>query len=302
MFRMLTAEARLLGTPRSGFDALVVGYPGHLDLLPGRRAARGRPVVFNPLVSLYDTLVDDRGRFAPDSLPARALRRIDRWALRTADLVVADTDANARYLAELAGLHRGRFDVCFVGAEDRLFTPPWSPGEALLFVGKLIPLHGLDTILDAARKAPELEIHVVGTGQLADSLSGRPANVRWTPWIEYEQLPAAYRSARAVLGIFGRSDKARRVIPNKVFQAIACGAPVITADTPAARELLSDGETALLVPPGDSDSLAQAMRTLAGEETLLAHIAAGGRHAYEERASETVLGARWRALLERLVG
>ena len=48
------------------------------------------------------------------------------------------------------------------------------------------------------------------------------------------------------------------MIPNKAFQALACGTPLVTADTPAARELLADGESALLVPPGDPEALAAA--------------------------------------------
>src|SRR5204862_4273587 len=70
--RLAAAEARLFTRRPRGFDALVVGYPGHLDLPAARRAARGRPVVFNPLVSLADTLVGDRGRFRPGSLAAGA--------------------------------------------------------------------------------------------------------------------------------------------------------------------------------------------------------------------------------------
>src|SRR5581483_5821112 len=106
--RYLLAEARLLRRPADAFDALVVGYPGHLDLPAARRAARGRPVVFDPLVSLFDTLVADRRRFRPGTLAARALAAIDRRALRMADLVVADTEAQADFLASLAGLPRER--------------------------------------------------------------------------------------------------------------------------------------------------------------------------------------------------
>jgi glycosyltransferase involved in cell wall biosynthesis len=91
------------------------------------------------------------------------------------------------------------------------------------------------------------------------------------------------------------------VIPNKAFQALACGAPLITADTPAARELLTDGVSALLVPPGDPEALAGAVRRLAGDVELARRIATGGRSAYERQASEPVLGERWRELIERLL-
>jgi glycosyltransferase involved in cell wall biosynthesis len=299
--RLAAAEARLMTRRPQGFDAFVVGYPGHLDLPAARLAARNLPVVFNPLVSLADTLVSDRGRFRSGSLPARVLERIDRHAFRSADLVVADTDAHAQFLGQLTG--RADIAVCFVGAEERLFRPDWQPQATFsaLFVGKLIPLQGVDTILAAARLAPELAFRLVGSGQLAPLLANRPRNVEHVAWVDYELLPAELRGAACALGIFGTTPKAQRVIPNKVFQALACGAPVVTADTPAARELLVDGESALLVPAGDPAALADSLRRLATDAELAGRLAAGGRAAYERAASEAVLGARWRRLLEGLV-
>jgi glycosyltransferase involved in cell wall biosynthesis len=301
--RLALAEARLLWRPRADGDAILVGYPGHLDLAAARRAAGGRPLVFNPLVSLVDTLVGDRQRFRPRSLPARLLRAIDRRALRAADLVVADTQANAEFLAELAALPPERVAVCFVGAEERVFRPGWAPEEPFtaLFVGKLIPLHGLETILDAARLAPELRLRVIGSGQLDHLLDSRPPNVEWIPWVAYEQLPGELRRAGCALGVFGTSDKARRVIPNKAFQALACGVPLVTADTPGAQELLVGGESALLVPPGDPHALAESLRKLAGDSMLARRLGDGGLAAYRERAGEDVLGRRWRSLIEALL-
>jgi glycosyltransferase involved in cell wall biosynthesis len=300
--RLLLAELRLLARRGPRAQAVIVGYPGHLDLLAARRAARGAPVVFNPLVSLTDTLVEDRGRFRRGSLAARALHAVDRRALRSADLVVADTDAHAEFLADLAGLTRDRFEVCFVGAEERVFRPGWQPEEPFtaLFVGKLIPLHGLETILEAAQLTPELRLRVVGSGQLDGLLAGRPSNVDWVPWVEYENLAEELHRASCALGIFGTSAKAQRVIPNKAFQALACGTPLVTADTPAARELLVDGESALLVPPGHPQALAEALQRLAAEPELPRRLGAGGHTAFRERASENVLGRRWRAILERV--
>jgi glycosyltransferase involved in cell wall biosynthesis len=298
---LVAGEVRLLRRPRVDFDLLVVGYPGHLDLTAARRAAGERPLVFNPLVSLADTFVADRGRFRPESAAARVLAAIDRHAFRAADLVVADTQANGRHLTRVAGLTAERVEVCFVGAEERLFRPGWAPQEPFtcLFVGKLIPLHGLPTILAAARAAPEVPLRLVGSGQLEPLLRNRPANVEWVPWVEYERLPDELHRAGCALGIFGTSDKAQRVIPNKAFQALACGTPLVTADTPAARELLVDEQSALLVPPNDAQALAAALERLAGDRALARTLSEGGRTAFREHASEDVLGLRWRGVLER---
>jgi glycosyltransferase involved in cell wall biosynthesis len=219
------------------------------------------------------------------------------------DLVVADTDANADFLARLAAVPRSRVRTCLVGAEERLFKPGWQPGDPFhaLFVGKLIPLHGVDVILEAARLAPELQVHVIGTGQLDGLMKELPPNVLWREWVDYEQLPAEYWGAGCALGIFARSEKAARVIPNKAFQALACGTPLITADTRGARELLVDGENALLVPPGDPAALVQAVRSLAADPGLARRLGTRGREAYEEHASEDVLGARWRSLIAELL-
>ena len=301
--RIGVAETRLLfGGRRERFDAIIVGYPGHFDVPAAKRIARGRPVIFNPLVSLHDTLVEDRRRFARARPPRRpapgrpsgaAARRSRRRRHRTERAASRRTGrARPRRLA-----------VCFVGAEERLFRPGWQPAQDFhaLFVGKLIPLHGLETILAAARLVPELPFRVVGSGQLDGLMRERPPNVEWVEWVEYEHLPEEIQRAGCALGVFGTSAKAGRVIPNKAFQALACGTPLVTADTPAARELLVDGESALLVPAGDPEALAAAIRRLADDGALAQRIGDGGLAAYRERASEAVLGERWRGLVEQLV-
>jgi glycosyltransferase involved in cell wall biosynthesis len=301
--RLGLAELGLLRRPPADFDAVLVGYPGHFDLPAARRAARGRPVIFNPLVSLADTFVSDRGRFRAGSVAARVIAAVDRHALRAADLVVADTHAGADHLVELAGLPRERVEVAYVGAEERVFGPGWSPADpfTVLFVGKLIPLHGVETVLAAARAAPELPFRLVGSGQLDSLVRDRSTNVDWIPWVDYEQLPKELHRAGCALGIFGTSEKAQRVIPNKAFQALACGTPLVTADTPGARELLADGESALLVPPGDAEALSDALQRVAADRELAQRLSTGGRAVYEARASEAVLGGRWRELVEQTV-
>ena len=298
--RLAVAEARLLTRRVHDSDALIVGYPGHFDLGAAKRAGGGRPIVFNPLVSLADTLVSDRRRFRAGSVAARALEHVDRAAFAAADVVVVDTEAQSRFLAHLTDTP---IEICLVGAEDRLFTPGWQPIEPFtaLFVGKLIPLQGVDTILEAARRIPDVRFRVVGSGQLGPLLATRPETVEHVPWLDYEALPGELHRAGCALGIFGTSDKAHRVIPNKAYQALACGTPLITGDTAAAGELLVDGESALLVPPGDPAALAEAVQRLAQDAELARKIGAQGRAVYERQASESVLGPRWRTIIERLL-
>ena len=303
MLRLVRAQTRLLRRPRVTFDVLVVGYPGHFDMPRARRVAGDRPLVFNPMLSLYDSMILDRGRWSPRSPAARALMAIDRRAMRLADLVIADTDAHADYFAELAGIPRSNVEVCFLGAEEPPFGQGWSRGGAFhcLFYGKLIPLHGLDTILEAARRIPEIAFRIAGRGQLESMLErDLPSNVEWIRWIQHREIPQELWSAGCALGIFGTSEKAGRVIPNKAFEALACGTPLVTADTRAARELLEDGVNALLVPPGDAEALADAITRLRADAELATRVGEAGHSVYRERASEDVLGRRWRAILERL--
>jgi glycosyltransferase involved in cell wall biosynthesis len=298
--RVGLAELRLaLRRVSRAVDALIVGYPGHFDLASAK--VHRRPVIFNPMVSLYETFVEDRQRFGEASFAARSLRAIDRVSFRAADLLVSDTATNAAAMADLAGIER--VTACFLGAEERLFRPGWSwPREfTALFVGKPAPLHGLPTILKAASLLPDAKFRIVGSGQLDGLLLHRPPNVEHVQWVDYEHVPEEFARAGCALGIFGTSAKAGRVIPHKVFQALACGTPVITADTPAARELLTDGSDALLVQANDPQALAAAVDRLRNDEALARRISAAGLTTFRQRASEEQLGKQWRSLVEQLV-
>jgi glycosyltransferase involved in cell wall biosynthesis len=297
--RLAQAEVRLARADLADeVQAVIVGYPGHFDLWSAKR--HGKPVVFNAMVSLYDTFVEDRERFRDGSLAAKALRRLDRAAFRAADLVVADTRANAEFMRELAGIDK--VAACYLGAEERLFRRGWRRRENfhVLFVGKPAPLHGLELILEAARRLPDVEFRIVGTGQVTHVLDARPPNVEHVAWVEYEDVPELYGRAGCALGIFGSSGKAQRVIPHKTFQALAVGAPLITADTVAARELLLDGRDSLLVER-NAEALAEAIVAVRDDPELAARIGAGGRATFEREASEVVLGARWRDAIEQAI-
>lgn len=120
--------------------------------------------------------------------------------------------------------------------------------------------------------------------------------IEWIDWIDYEHLPDEIHGADICLGIFGETDKAARVIPNKVFQVVACGRPLVTADTPPVRDFLGDAPNVRLVPPGDDVGLLDAIEDLLRDDTDTASDTARTELARRTRPAVTARG-----LAERLV-
>jgi hypothetical protein len=275
---VLAAETRL-GTPRlpvtrrSGFDVVIVGYPGHFDVPRARRVARKRRLVFDAVLSLEDELVEVRRRFRPRSTAATVLRAVDSRALRLPDLVVCGTRAEAAYLEQLGARHTA---VIFLGADEEIFCETWSPVHP--FSALYVADASRRVVESAAELVPEVPVRIVDPGEIPSADRG-----------------IAFAHAGIVFGSFRES----RAIPPVVFEALATGAPVITADTAAARELLDDGVSALLVPPDDAPALAAALQRLATDPGLRTAIAAEGLRVYAARASRRVLGDRWREALGR---
>ena len=293
---------RFMRLPRP--DLVLVGYPGQLDLFTARMLAtlRGVPLVLDAFVSLYDTMVDDRGLVPRNSWKARLLRLIDRTTCLLSDAVLLDTDAHISYFTERLILPREKFIRVLIGEDDRVFHPRVTRREPqnkatleVLYFGSFIPLHGLATILEAARLLESdpgggrLRITVCGRGQLTPDLQhhyppGSLPGVRFIDdWLTYDELVPLIESADVCLGIFGTTGKARRVVPLKVYASLAMGKPVVTADTPGSRELLRDGETALLVPPGDAPALARALLRLSSDQDLLLRLGRAAEALHGER-------------------
>lgn len=268
-------------------DAVVLGYPFQPDAPLGWIVARRRrvPLVVDAMIAMSDAF-SDRGVGGP---AARALALVDRATLHMAGVVVADTDENARFLARRFGLAADRVVTVPVGADDALFAPGAPPADMghALFVGKLAPLHGVEVVLAAARMAGTPPVRIIGSGQLeawlaAELAADAPSGISHVPWVEYERLGDEIRAASICLGVFSSSPRVGRVIPNKVWQAMAVGRPIVTAAGPAAREVLRDGRDALLVAPGDPLALAEALRRLAEDPELRARLAGAARRRYVE--------------------
>lgn len=267
---------RYLRAPKH--DAILVCYMGHLDVLVIWPFAllRGAPVFWDAFLSLYDTVVEDRKLIGAMNPLAWLLFAWEWLACRAARRVVLDTGAHAEYFKRRYGLAAERAASVFVGVEPEAFPPlaaKTDGGElTVLFYGQFIPLHGIETIVRAAQESVDEPIRwvLIGRGQeekrIRGLLASAPAKVEWIEWVNYEELRNHIARSDVCLGIFGDTEKASRVIPNKVFQVLSSGAPLITRDSPAIRELLSpDMPGVYLVPAADADALLAVVHRCAAE-------------------------------------
>jgi glycosyltransferase involved in cell wall biosynthesis len=292
----LAVQARRLGRP----DAVVVGYLGHFDVHLARLLyRRGKvPLVLDHLISAAGTARDRQ--ISGGGLKQRLLTLIDAAALRAADIVLVDTEEHLETVPEK---YRQKAVVVYVGAPE-----PWhaagaelpvstvlnNPGPSaaneggpvkVVFYGLYTPLQGTPVIGEALGRiagAP-VEVTMIGRGQ-DEAATKRAAaantSVRWLDWVPAADLPALVAAHDVCLGIFGTSEKALRVVPNKVFQGAAAGCAVVTSDTAPQRRVL--GDAAILVPPGDPAALADALLRLAADRDELLKL----RHAARQLAAQ----------------
>jgi glycosyltransferase involved in cell wall biosynthesis len=299
-------------------DVIVVGASGHMYVPLAKVLGKvtGTPVVFDAFVSQFDTAIRDRTVAPEGSWRAKYFQALDRVSTALADIVIMDTDQDVEYYCRAVGAPRSKFRRILVGAETDLFYPrPERAKEKkkdflVVFAGTFIPLQGVPYIVRAAHELEhEGDVHVIliGTGQtypearqLADDLKVRKLSFR-DP-VPLEQLPETLAEADVCLGIFGHTEKATRVIPNKVYQALAMGKPVITGDTPAARSLLRHREDAFLVPVADARAIAAAVVELKENPRLRERLGENGRRRFLAAATPEILGRELAGVCRQLVG
>jgi glycosyltransferase involved in cell wall biosynthesis len=144
---------------------------------------------------------------------------------------------------------------------------------------------------------PEVRWTLLGDGPLrnhCENATKEVPNVIFEDWIPYQKLPERIAQADVLLGIFGDSPKAGRVIPNKVYQALACGRPVVTRQSNAyPSELQANPSSGIVfIPPADPDAIAFEVSNLIATPKVLSALSAQAGNIYKQYFSlaQTELG------------
>jgi len=297
-------------------DVFIIGYIGQLDVFFLKALLvfkKDKPkVLFIPLVSLYDTAIIDRCLSNKNNLFAKFFFFFDKFSFRMVDLVVFDTNEHINYISNLFSLNKNKFERIWVGADEDVFYPDKVEVERVvfqvLFIGKYIPLHGLAYIIKAAKlleNENDIKFKIIGSGQLDEEIMNLRKeldikNIDFIDWIEYNKLIDEINGADVVLGIFGGTGKSLRVIPNKVFHAIACRKPIITGDSLAIRESFVNKKNILLCKNRNSESLSNAILKIKNDNKLRDKIAENGYTLFKNNFSSEKIGEKLAKLLLKL--
>ncbi len=230
-----------------------------------------KKIFFDAFASLYVTNVEDRRNCSSKGLKARYYAFLDWFSCWLADKVLLDTKAQIDFFIKKYGLPREKFIRVFVGADEKVYFPTNSqqPTVNKKFIihwhGYIVPFYAVDIIIKAAailNQNKDIEFRLVTRfnskykkiKQLVDELG--LDNIKFHPECSHEELARYINDADVCLGVFGNNLKAQLVIPNKIFEAVACAKPVITADQKVIEELFTEGDNILLIKPRDSKALA----------------------------------------------
>jgi glycosyltransferase involved in cell wall biosynthesis len=244
---------------------VVLSYWTYPDSAVARRIARAVGVPSVAIVGGSDVLLADR--------PARRLRLAR--VLSEADAVMAVSDDLCLRIREL-GIESSRIHL-LPPAVDRATFRPGDRGRArgrlglpqsvpiLLWVGRMVPVKGLATLLDACaalkREGREFLLCLVGDGPLASSLRERAAahglddRVRFAGERREDELPDWYRAADVTV-----CPSVSEGTPNVLLESIACGTRFVASRVGGIPSLASPTLDAL-VPAGDVAALTSALRT-----------------------------------------
>jgi glycosyltransferase involved in cell wall biosynthesis len=170
----------------------------------------------------------------------------------------------------------------------------------VLFFGSFLPLHGVEIIAEAAlllAKEKAIRFRFIGQGQTYPQVRAffkehGLDNADFLGRLSLSRLPGEIAKADICLGVFGRTEKSRRVVPHKIYQALAMGKAVVTARSPAVEEFFVHRRSIYLCDEPLPASLALAVLELRRDIGLREGLAAEGLKLMRSTFTPRLIGAR----------
>jgi glycosyltransferase involved in cell wall biosynthesis len=243
---------------------------------------------------------------------------LERFLYRRADRMVVNSPGFISHVTE-----RGAQNVTLVpnGADPSMFDPA-DTGEAFRarhmladqFVVIYAGAHGmsndLGVVLEAAgmlaQTRQQVRIVLLGDGKEKANLQEQAqrlklTNVLFLPPVPKNEMASVLAGTDACLAILKPLEEYKTTYPNKVFDYMAAGRPVVLAIDGVVRKVVEDANCGIFAPPGDAAALAAAIKTMADEPELSRRMGLSGRRYLEAHFSREEIAHRLLEILEAMV-
>jgi glycosyltransferase involved in cell wall biosynthesis len=272
------------------------------------RSMFGKRVIYD----IFDFYADHL-RATPTRLK-RLIRALDLRLIGWADALILVDDAR---WTQIEGAHPRRSAVIYNSPADVYpalqaadwqsdVPPPSGSRLRLAYIGLLQMERGLFELLAVLQKHPEWSLDLAGFGGDEAAIQEKCAalpNVRWLGRVPYDRALQLSYAADALIATYDPAIPNHRYSsPNKVFEAMMLGKPIIVADQTNMDSTISSAECGLVVPYGDVPALEAALARLANDPALRRRLGENARCAYEASYSWPIMQSRLLALYAAVIG
>jgi glycosyltransferase involved in cell wall biosynthesis len=168
----------------------------------------------------------------------------------------------------------------------------------IFYAGVLGEGRDFETVAQAAKDIREVRVEFAGFGYYAEhlrSLSEQEPHVTFIGTIPYDEVIQKTLESDLLFALYDPDvPNNRYASPNKLFEAMMSGKPILVSDETAMAEIVREEDCGLVVPYGDIGAIKHAICTLKNDPALCKHLGENGRKAYETKYS-------WRIMEERLL-
>lgn len=300
LLRYLEVPLKILGARfTTKPDAYLVTFRGYEMLLYMVLTLVRKPIIFDELINFTEWMYEHR-IIKPGKWKYNLFRRWYAWQARKCRVILADTDAHAKYSAELNKLDLSRYKTIPVGTNENVFAyrPDAKPEKpfTVFYYGNMLPLHGLSYVLDAAvmlKDVPGIYFRFVGgkdkAAEACAAAKEQGANVTHQKWVDFDKLPDIASGAGLTIGgPFGDTLQSRFVITGKTYQFMSLGAPVLISQNEATG-YFKNKINCLMTPQANADSIAMAIRWAYSHPDEMRDIAKNGHELYKKHYSQEVI-------------
>lgn len=271
---------------------------------------RGIKVLFDPMISAWDKKVLEQRKWKAEERRARKLLAWEKKLMAMPDFITWDTSCHVDFAAEYLDVPREKMCPLFTGTDEDVFKPlpalPPSDGKFhVLYHGAYLPLHGTEVIVEAARRTQDRPIQwdFLGWGAYKAATEAKAAglsNVRFLDKVPYVKVPEVICAHDVVLGVFGATAKAARVIGNKVYECMACARPTINEFCTGYPPSAGDCKAIKFIPAGDPDALVRAIEEYRSDWANRDAYFTAARVWYEQELSMSVVKRQLADILARM--